>query len=134
MSEARLSDLSFMKLVVDDLEKMSAFYREVFDLHDVARIQAQIGDEPIDEIMLSPNPDDSFGPLMLLKWVKRAGPQAGAVILGGTTSDLPGLLDRVRAAGGGIAHDTKDSPEMGVRAAFATDPEGNLLELVQPLG
>jgi len=53
------------------------------------------------------------------------------VILGFTTNDLPRLLDRVRAAGGGVHTDIRDLPDMKVHVAFATDPEGHLIEIVE---
>jgi predicted enzyme related to lactoylglutathione lyase len=55
------------------------------------------------------------------------------VILGFTTDDLPALLELVRAAGGGVHAPIKDMPELKIRVAFATDPEGHLAELVQLL-
>jgi predicted enzyme related to lactoylglutathione lyase len=39
------------------------------------------------------------------------------------------LLDRVRAAGGGVHCDIRDDKR--VRVALATDPEGHLIELVE---
>jgi predicted enzyme related to lactoylglutathione lyase len=43
------------------------------------------------------------------------------------------LLDRVRAAGGAVQSPIKEMPELQLRVAFATDPEGHLAELVQML-
>ena len=41
----------FTKLIVHDLEKMAAFYREVYGLHAVHRVTGEsIGGEQIDEI------------------------------------------------------------------------------------
>jgi predicted enzyme related to lactoylglutathione lyase len=123
---------SFTKLIVHDLDKMAAFYREAYGLHGVNRVRGEsIGHEEIDEIMLSPDPNASYGPLVLLKYLDRGPSPAGEVILGFTTGDLPGLLERVKKAGGGITAPTKDMPELKLRVAFATDPEGHLAELVQ---
>lgn len=125
---------SFTKLVVADLEKMAAFYREAYGLHTVQRVQERIGDERIEELMLSTDPTASFGTFVLLKFLDRAVPPSGEVILGFTTDDLPALLERVQAAGGGIHAQPRDMPELSLRVAFATDPEGHLAELVQLLG
>ena len=122
---------SFTKLVVHDLEKQAAFYRDVYGLHAVHRFQAEIGSEPIDEIMLSSDPNAAFGSLVLLKFLPRSAPQQGELILGFVTDDLPALLDRVRAAGGRIHAPMKEMPELKLRVAFATDPEGHLAEIVQ---
>ncbi|HXK25236.1 MAG TPA: VOC family protein [Myxococcota bacterium] len=125
---------SFTKLAVHDLEKQAAFYRDVYGLHAVQRVQAEIGSEAIDEIMLSPDPSAKFGPLILVKFLPRPAARPGELILGFVTDDLPALLDRVRAAGGRIHAPMKEMPEMKLRVAFATDPEGHLAELVQMLG
>src|SRR5512145_292898 len=119
------SAFSFTKLVVHDVEKMAAFYREVYGLHAVKRVRGEsIGGEEIDEIMLSPDPKAPFGSLVLLKYLGRGPSPSGEVILGFTTDDLPALLDRVRAAGGGVHAPAEEMPELELRVAFATDPEG----------
>jgi predicted enzyme related to lactoylglutathione lyase len=125
---------SFSKLIVHDLEKMAAFYRDVYGLHAVSRVRgASIGGEEIDEIMVSADPNAQYGSLVLLKYLGRGPSPNGEMILGFTTGDLPTLLDRVRAAGGAITAPIKEMPELHLRVAFATDPEGHLAELVQML-
>jgi len=123
---------SFCKLIVHDLEKMAAFYRDVYGLHAVDRVRGEsIGGEEIDEIMVSKDPNARFGSLVLLKYLGRGPSPSGELILGFTTDDLPALLERVRAAGGGVHAPIKEMPELRIRVAFATDPEGHLAELVQ---
>jgi predicted enzyme related to lactoylglutathione lyase len=125
---------SFTKLIVHDLDKMAAFYRDVYGLHAVHRVRGEsIGGEEIDEIMVSTDPSAQFGSLVLLKYLARAPSPCGELILGFTTDDLPALLERVRAAGGGVHAPIKEMPELRLRVAFATDPEGHLAELVQML-
>jgi predicted enzyme related to lactoylglutathione lyase len=131
MANPRISTFTFTKLVVDDLEKMAAFYGQVYELEQITRIREAIGDEAIDEIILGTAGELSPGALILLKYVDRPRSQGGEVILGFTTRDLPALLDRVRAAGGGVHSDIRDFPDMKIRVAFATDPEGHLIELVE---
>lgn len=125
---------SFTKLVVDDLEQMAAFYTRVYDLEQVRRVRDQICEEAIDEIILGFGGEMAPGSLILLRFVDRPPPRNGEVLLGFTTGDLPALLDRVVAAGGRIHAAIKEIPEMKLRVAFATDPEGHLAELVQMLG
>ena len=125
---------AFSKLIVRDLEKMAAFYRDVYGLHAVNRVRGQsIGGEEIDEIMVSTDPKAAYGSLVLLEYLGRGRSPNGELILGFTTEDLPGLLERVRAAGGGVHAPIQEIPEMKLRVAFATDPEGHLAELVQML-
>jgi predicted enzyme related to lactoylglutathione lyase len=126
------SNHGFTKVIVHDLEKMAAFYRDVYGLHAVERVRgASIGDEQIDEIMLSRDPTARFGSLVLLKYLGRGPSPNGELILGFVTDDLPALLDRVRAAGGAVTAPIKEMPELHLRVAFAADPEGHLAELVQ---
>lgn len=125
---------AFTKLVVHDLERMAAFYREAYGLHAVQRVQGErIADEEIDEIMLSSDPSAVYGSLVLLRYLGRHAAPNGEVILGFTTDDLTALLERVRAAGGSPVGAVQEMPERRLRVAFATDPEGHLAELVQLL-
>lgn len=125
---------SFTKLVVDDLEKMTAFYSKVYGLRQFDRIQADIGIDPIDEVMLGV--DSTYGPgsIVLLKFVGEPAPTPGSVILGFQTDDLQGLVDRVIASGGSQYTEIKESDVAPVRVAFTRDPEGNLAECVQTIG
>ena len=126
------ASFGFTKLVVHDLEALAAFYREVYGLHAVRRVRGEsIGDEQIDEIMLSADPDAMYGTLVLLAYPGRGPSPSGEVILGFTTNDLPALLERLAAAGGGVHAPIKSLPELKLRVAFATDPEGHLAELVE---
>jgi predicted enzyme related to lactoylglutathione lyase len=126
------ASFAFTKLVVHDLEKMAAFYREVYGLHVVNRVRGvSIGDEEIDEMMLSADPKAPWSSLVLLEYVNRGPSPSGESILGFTTDDLPALLERVKKAGGRVHAPIKEMPELKIRVAFATDPEGHLAELVQ---
>ncbi len=126
------TSFGFTKLIVHDLEKMAGFYRDVYGLHAVNRVRGEsIGGEEIDEIMMSPDPKAQWSSLVLLKYVGRKASPNGEVILGFTTDDLPALLERVKKAGGGITAPIKEMPELKIRVAFATDPEGHLAELVE---
>jgi predicted enzyme related to lactoylglutathione lyase len=123
---------AFTKLVVHDLEGMADFYREAYGLHGVERVRGEtIGAEEIDEIMLSIDPDATWGSLILLRFPARGASPNGEVVLGFTTDDLDGLLERVEAAGGSVVDPVREIPERKLRVAFASDPEGHLAELVQ---
>jgi len=125
------ASFGFTKLIVRDLESQAAFYRDVYGLHAVKRVRERIGSEAIDEIMLSADPDAAWGSLVLLKFPGRAAPPTGELILGFVSDDLPALLARVTSAGGRIHAPIRELPELKLRVAFATDPEGHLAELVQ---
>jgi len=126
------TQIAFTKLIVHDLERMAAFYRDAYDLHAVQRVRGErIGTEEIDEIMLSADPNAAYGTLVLLAYLGRGASPSGEVILGFTTDDLPALLERVRGAGGTVCVPVQEMPERKLRVAFASDPEGHLAELVQ---
>ncbi len=126
------STFAFTKLVVHDLERLVAFYAEVFGLHAVHRVTGEsISGEEIEEVMMSPDPSATWSSFVLLKYVARDAPSSDEVILGFTTDDLPALLGRVVAAGGSVHAPIEDMPDLHVRVAFARDPEGHLAELVQ---
>lgn len=127
------ASFGFTKLIVHDLGKMAAFYREVYGLHAVNRVRESIGREEIEEIMMSADPSAAWGSLVLLEYADRGASPNGEVILGFTTGDLPGLLERLVDAGGGVTAPIREMPALKIRVAFATDPEGHLAELVQLL-
>ena len=126
------ASFGFTKLVVHDLEKMAAFYRDTYGLHAVNPLRGEkIGAEEIEEIFLAPDPNATWSSLVLLRYVGRGPSPNGESILGFTTDDLPALLERLQKAGGSITAPIREMPELKIRVAFATDPEGHLTELVQ---
>jgi predicted enzyme related to lactoylglutathione lyase len=122
---------SFTKLVVHDLEAMSAYYQRIYGLKEFDRVQAKIEGEAIDEIMLGV--DSAYGPgsIILLRFVDRPAPRPGAVILGFQTDDLDALVERTLEHGGSLHSGISESEVAPVRVAFTVDPEGNLAECVQ---
>jgi catechol 2,3-dioxygenase-like lactoylglutathione lyase family enzyme len=48
--------------------------------------------------------------------------------------DLEATYARLIEHGARAVWDPRDSPEPGVRMAYVTDPDGNLIELLQPVG
>ena len=131
MAKPRLSTFTFTKLVVDDLEKMAGFYGSVYQLDQITRMSDAVGGDAIEEIILGTAGALTPGALILLRYVDRPRPPGGEVILGFTTNDLPALLELVKKAGGSVHAPIKEMPELKIRVAFATDPEGHLAELVQ---
>ena len=132
MSAVPQSSFAFTKLVVHDVERLAKFYAEAYGLHAVKRVRGErIGAEEIDEIVLSPDPGSPWGSFILLRYLGRAPSPSGELILGFTTGDLDALLERVVRAGGAVAVPSKVMPDLKLRVAFATDPEGHLAELVE---
>lgn len=123
---------SHTKLVVDDLERCADFYREVCGMVELGRAEATMNGRSGSEIMFAPA--DDGGPMfVLVKFHGAPAPQSADVLLGFMTSDLEAFCARVAAAGGQVAQGITEIPEHGARAAFATDVEGNVLEVLQLL-
>ena len=124
----------FTKIVVDDLDRMAAFYQQVFGYRQMQRVHSAVAGEPIEEIILVQGEDWGQSlPLVVWKWTQRAAPSATDAILGYQTANVDALVERVVAAGGAVVDAPHDMAEHGVRVAFAKDPDGRLLELVQML-
>lgn len=87
------------KLVVDELSRSARFYQEVFGFVETAHIQAIVGGEPIEEIILA-NPKNSAERLAVFKYIDRGAPSTGEVILCFFISDLQRTVDHVLALGG----------------------------------
>ena len=133
MSEAVLS--MFTKLIVDDEEKMTAYYTAAYGLTAAVRVAGDtIGSgEAFREVIMTRGADMASGTLVMLKFTDRPKPRDQQVILGFVTADLEALKERIVANGGRLVGPTRDEPDHGVRVQFSEDPEGALAENVQML-
>jgi catechol 2,3-dioxygenase-like lactoylglutathione lyase family enzyme len=130
VSNARLANHTFTKLVVDDLEAMTRYYGAVYGLSELMRFKAEIDGSPIDEIVLGV--DGASTGLILLTFLDRAAPPNGEVIVGFTTDDVHALFERGIAAGGTVRGEIHDPGVQGAAlVGFLADPEGHLAEVVQ---
>lgn len=125
----------FSKLIVDDEEKMAAYYAEVYGLNPAIRVDGDsVGTgEKFREVILTAGEDMSSGTLVMFKFVDRPAPRDQQVILGFVTPDLDALKERIVAAGGRLVGPTREEVAHGVRVQFSEDPEGALSENVQML-
>ena len=123
----------FTKLVVGDLEKSARFYKSVCGLTEQARIDSAVGGRAMSEILF--NPSTAGGAtFVLLAFHDQPQPASSETILGFTTTDIAGFVDRVRSTGGTIVDDIAARPEHGVKVAIVNDPEGHMIEVVELLG
>ena len=122
----------FTKLVVADLDKSAAFYREVFGIAESARIESEIAGRPIEEIIFTPA-NTGGATLVLLRYLDADTPATGELILGFLTSDIDQLLIDVVHAGGAVLRDAQVHADLGVKVGFVTDLEGHVIEVVQPM-
>lgn len=132
MSDRPSDHFGFTKLVVNDLERCSAFYQEVFGLSELNRVDADVADRKISEIMFNPT-GKGAATFVLFKFLDSEAPAGVEVIAGFITTDLEALVARAVEAGGTIAQPIRSMPEHGVNVAFVADVEGHLLEVVEQL-
>jgi predicted enzyme related to lactoylglutathione lyase len=119
-------------LLVADLEVSAAFYKTVFGLEERARVRSEIADRKINEIMFVPQTPGGAS-FVLLHFDGVTTASSDEVILGFITTDLSGLITRVKRAGGTVVEPARERAEHGVTVAFVTDIEGHLIEVVQML-
>ncbi|MCB1688835.1 MAG: VOC family protein [Halioglobus sp.] len=132
MSQLNQAHFGFTKLLVQDLEASAKFYTEVCGLTELARVDAEIASRPISEIMF--NPTGAGAAMFVLLSFTDTGNKGGhSVIVGFQTEDIAAFVQRAVDAGGSIVDPVKDNPDHGVRVGFVSDPEGNLIEVVQVL-
>lgn len=128
----RPGTLGFTKLIVDDIDAMSKFYRAVCQIEEEGREDARIGGHPIREVHFRSDPPGT-GNFTLTKFLDAPRRAGRAVILGFITKDLAGFVQRAVRAGGTAVDPVQTMPEYGLKVAFVRDIEGNLIEVVQML-
>jgi predicted enzyme related to lactoylglutathione lyase len=122
----------FTKLVVHDLETCAAFYTSVLGVEEQRRVQGAVAGRPIEEILYGATAPGGAS-FILLRYLDSSAPAQDEVILGVWTDDIRALFDRGVAAGGSVPQPIAENPEHGVHLGFLADPEGHLIEVVQPL-
>lgn len=127
-----MNHFGFTKLVVGDLERCAEFYASVFGLREQYRVHADIGGRPIDEILYEATAPGG-GSFVLLRFADSPQATSAGVITGFVTDEIDALFDRAVAAGATVVDAVHESPEHGVRVGFLADPEGRLIEVVEPL-
>ena len=126
------ANFSFSKLLVADLDKAAAFYRDVCGLVEQMRYDSAINGRPISEITFLPTYPGG-GSLTLLTFNDAPKVVRGELILGFTTNDLAAFVARVEKAGGRVTDPIRTIKEHNLRVAFVEDTEGHLIEVVQLL-
>lgn len=127
-----MNHFGFSKLLVNDLEKCAAFYKDVCGLTEMARVDAEIAGRGIKEIMFNATAPGA-ATFVLLKFVDTTKASSDEVITGFITDNLEAFVERTKKAGGKVVQEIQSQPEHGVKVAFVTDIEGHLLEVVELL-
>lgn len=122
--------LGFTKLIVQDLDKVAAFYGAVCGLIEEAQADAEIAGRPIRELYFRSNPPGT-GNFTLTKFLDVEKSATESVILGFIADDIHRFVESAAAAGGVVVVAAHPEPEHGVHVAFVKDVEDNLIEVVQ---
>jgi predicted enzyme related to lactoylglutathione lyase len=123
----------FTKLVVNDLDRLERFYREVFGLERVGRVTTDEHQYALEEVILALPGEPGAHRLIITRYSQRPCPAAGAAWTGFVVPDIEAALAAVEHGGGAIEVPVHGNPEHGVLAAIAADPEGHLIEIIQML-
>ncbi len=128
-----VTPLGFTKLIVEDMDAVSAFYGAVCGFEEEARGDDQIAGRRIREAYFRSDPPGT-GTFTLTKFLDETRPTGvNTVILGFVAADIARFIDDAQAAGGTLIEPMQSRPEHGVKVAFVEDPEGNLIEVVEML-
>lgn len=122
----------FTKLIVEDIDRMSAFYGAVCGLIEEARAEDRIAGRPICEVYFKADPPGT-GTFTLTKFLDAPRPAVEAVILGFVAADIDRFVETAVASGAVVVEPAYSRPDHGVKVAFLRDIEGNLLEVVELL-
>jgi catechol 2,3-dioxygenase-like lactoylglutathione lyase family enzyme len=135
--------LDHVAFCVSDFEAQVAWYKRAFGLHE-GEGERIYTDEPYTRSALLMSADNG----LCIEIFERPGStrprSSGEGPLEGTKDqgfhhwtlrvrDLDATLDHLERAGAKVLGFRGDYPKVGARIAFVADPEGNRLELVQPI-
>lgn len=123
-----MPNLSFTKIIADDLEAEAAFYVSVFNLKQLERITLS-EPIPVDEIVLGTGKET--GAALIVVEAPRGEKATKSGILGFMSRDLEATIGKATALGAKVTLAPIDIPNGGGRAALLDDPEGQSIEIVQ---
>jgi len=96
---AQPDHFGFTKLLVVDLDKSAAFYRDVFGLQETARIESDIAGRALDEILFSPT-GEGAATFVLLKFRDATVASSSEVIVIPLSASASGMLGVTTSARG----------------------------------
>lgn len=124
-------DFMFTKLIVHNIGKSDDFYKSVFGLVEMNRMEQKITGRDVVEIVYQPT--YKGGPLFILaSFPGDIQPARNESIIGFASGDLDACLQRIEKAGGTVLED-RSVPDFG-RHAFVKDTEGHLLQISERHG
>lgn len=127
----------FTKIIVTDVDRLFAFYRDTFGMTQIARIRQGEGKDELDEIVMgsagSARGANAGHSLVIQRYPNRPIPACGEMTLGFIVADIDQAIKVAVAAGATIDRPVWTEAEHGIHVAFIKDPDGHLIEVVQML-
>lgn len=127
-------DLSHVRLLARDFGASLRFYR------DVVGLDVRTGDEsgPYSELLAGPTVLALFDAGLMsqaLGWSADTAPRVGdRAVICFAVEDVDAAFAQLKRRGGEVVAEPRDRREWQIRTAHFRDPEGNLIEINQPLG
>jgi predicted enzyme related to lactoylglutathione lyase len=112
-------------IMTKDLTRLLAFYTELLGATEMSRVP---DDGPTFYVGLRVGNSE----LGLVADADGGARPAGRILLSVAVEDVDGLLERVKALGGS-AHGQPNNMPWGQRVAHIADPDGNTVNLTQPV-
>jgi lactoylglutathione lyase len=116
---------------VDDLDRAADFYTGALGLQEKGKYD--LGE--MHEVLVGGEHDTS--PILLVKHANRTEPPdpgTGFEKIVLVTDDIAGVYERALAHGGTSDAEPRTQEKMGIKVALVRDPDGYLIELIEPLG
>jgi catechol 2,3-dioxygenase-like lactoylglutathione lyase family enzyme len=124
--------LTFVRLLVDDFPACFRFYR------DVMRLTPTYGDESGGYADFDAGADVSLALFVREYQTDHVGTTSSAngdkAVVVFQVDDVDRSLDELRKRGAPVSAEPADRSDWGIRVAYVRDPDGNLIELNQPIG
>ena len=128
MSPVPRSTFAATGIVVSDLDRSVAFYRDVFGMEEQRRVR--VGTLRLDEAILVTS-HGAGGSLVLMKYEDEARRHVDVgQKLVFYVSDPSATATAVRAAGGRVTFEPTALPEFGATIGFVQDPDGHSIEVL----
>lgn len=123
---------AFTKIIVADLAAMERFYCDGLGLRVQTRIAVDKPGYALRETVLVVGESGTL--LNLVQYLDRPCPTPGEAVVGLSIDDMNAVIAAATEAGGSVVTPPVDIPDHQLKVAYIADPEGHLLELLQPLG
>lgn len=131
--DVMIKEFAFTKIIVADLARMEAFYRQGLGFELVTRLSIDKSGWRLEESILARRGGDGCQ-LILVQYFDRPCPVAGEAVIGLYVRNIEALVASALAAGGSLPVPVRELPEQNLKLCYVHDPEGHAIELLEMLG